>query len=107
MQHVTFTLPTPKSVRENLLWTVKQSHLQGRQNFIQARKFPLSCWRWSVDLRLVYKLNMAVLRMVKARAMVLLQEDEHVGSSFEKGGWHVKSHLRTHRRPVAEDGMKG
>ena len=47
---------------------------------------------------------MAVLRMVQARAVVLFQEDEHVGSGLEKGGWNVERHLGTHGRPVAEDG---
>ena len=42
---------------------------------------------------------MAVLGMVEARTMVLLQEDEHVGSSFEKGARHIEGHLRTHNRP--------
>ena len=42
--------------------------------------------------------------MVQARAVVLFQEDEHVGSGLEKGGWNVERHLGTHGRPVAEDG---
>ena len=77
--------------------------MQRRVNFIQFFP-PLSGRRWSVDLRLVHKLNMAVLRMVQARTVVLLQEDEHVGSGFEKRGWHVERHLGTHGRPVVEDG---
>ena len=47
---------------------------------------------------------MAVLGMVQAWTVVLFQEDEHVGSGFEKGGWHIERHLGTHGRPVAEDG---
>ena len=47
---------------------------------------------------------MAVLWMVQARAVVLFQEDEHVGSGLKKGGWHIERHLGTHGRPAAEDG---
>ena len=46
---------------------------------------------------------MAVLRMVQARAVVLFQEDEHVGSGLEKGGWNIERHLGTHGRPVPEE----
>lgn len=47
---------------------------------------------------------MAVLRMVEARTMVLLQEDEHVGSRLEEGARHIERHLWTHNRPEGEDG---
>ena len=50
---------------------------------------------------------MAVLRMVQARALVLFQENEHVGSGLEKGGWHVERHLGTNGRPVAEEDGDG
>ena len=110
MQHVTFSLIAPgshpKVLQKILLWTVKQSHLQSRVNFIQVIKpiiLSLSGRRWSVDLRLVHKFNVAVLGMVEARSVVLFQEDEHVGSRLEKGGWHIERHLGTNGRPVAED----
>ena len=47
---------------------------------------------------------MAVLGMVEARTMVLLQEDEHVGSRLEEGARHIERQLWTHNRPEGEDG---
>ena len=47
---------------------------------------------------------MAVLGMVEARTMVLLQEDQHVGSRLEKGARHIERQLWTHNRPEREIG---
>ena len=49
---------------------------------------------------------MAVLGMVEARTMVLLQEDQHVGPRLEKGARHIERQLWTHNRPEEEDGLE-